>query len=156
MAQHNVQSVGKMSMLFVHDSLQAKGVPAAGVILTGFKLDSNFLSGEQLIDNSKIIALLNGDTMTLTNSNMSGTITFNATRAGGTIVGGDIVAISQYLVSIGDDLGGKLVVTYMLNGVSVTTTFYKCTVKRVPPQKLAGNDVPDYGVQWNYATYEVA
>jgi hypothetical protein len=153
---HGVQSVGRMAALFRHTNLSDLGViPADGVYLTGFKLESLFLDGDQLIDNSKIVALLNGDTITLTNSNMSGTLTFNATRSAGTMADGDVVKLSQYLVQIGDSIGGTLVVRYVLNDIEVTVTFYKCTVKRVPPLKLAGNDVPDYSVQWNYAYYQI-
>lgn len=151
---HSVQSVGKMSLLLQHQSLVDAGYDAGGgIYLTGFKLESSFLDDEQLLDNSKIVPLLNGDTITLTNSNMSGSVTFSCTRTGAGIADGDVVKISQFLKQIGDSVGGTLIISYELNGTIVTTTLYNCTVKRVPAIKLAGNDLPDYAVVWNYSHY---
>lgn len=153
---HAVQSVGKMSMLFKHQALVDAGYDTGGgIYLTGFKLESSFLDDEQLLDNSKIIALINGDTITLTNSNMSGSVTFTCVRTGAGIADGDVVKISQFLKQIGDSTGGTLIISYEMNGVIVKTTLYNCTVKRVPAIKLAGNDVPDHSVQWNYSHYYI-
>ena len=151
---HGIQSVGKISMLYKHQDLVDAGYGGSGgIYLTGFKLDSSFLDDNQLMDNSKIIALLNGDTISLVNSNMSGTLKFSVVRTAAGIADGDVVKISQFLKQIGSSKGGTLIITYELLGILVTTTIYNTTVKNVPAIRLAGNDLPDYGVQWNYTHY---
>jgi hypothetical protein len=159
MAQHYVQAVGggsaaSLSLVFSHTLLTAL-FKADNVSLTGFKLEGNFLSTAQLLDNSKIVPLLNGDTITVTNTNKSGSLSFSATRASGSLEQGDIVAISHKLLDLGDGNGGTLVASYTLNGKTFKVTFYGVTVKSAPPLNLMGNDVPDYSVEWNYGDYKV-
>jgi len=157
MATHNVQSVGNsdLSIVLSHPVLAAAGYPA-DIALTGFKLEGQFLSSEQLLDNSKVVPLLNGDTISITNTNRSGTITFNCTRASGTLANGDIVAVANKLQELGDNSGGTLIVSYGFNGAIFKVTFYSVTVRSAPPLLMAGNDVPDYSVRLNYGDYKVA
>lgn len=156
MATHNVQSVGNsdLSIILSHPVLAAAGYPA-DIALTGFKLESQFLNTEQLLDNSKVVPLLSGDTISITNTNRSGTITFNCTRASGTLVNGDIVAVANKLQELGDNAGGTLTVSYGFNGAVFKVTFFSVTVRNAPPLLMAGNDVPDYSVKFNYGDYKV-
>lgn len=156
MANHGVQSVGTndLSIVLSHPVLAAAGYPAE-LSLTGFKLEGQFLSSAQLMDNSKVVPLLSGDSITITNTNRSGTITFNSTRAAGTIEKGDVVSIANKLQELGDNEGGTMVVTFGFNGAVFKVTFYAVTVKTAPPLLLAGNDVPDYGVSFNYGDYKI-
>lgn len=157
---HGVQCVGQVSFLFQHDLLDAlanansdlSGIKG-GVYLTGFKLESVLLRTEGQIDNAKLIPLLNGDTMTLTNANKSGTISVACTRTAAGIAGGDLVAIADFIRTQGDSTGGTLTVSWYMNGESKKIIFQNVCVKRCPPLQLAGNDLPDYDVQLTYSTY---
>lgn len=162
MAIHSVQSVQNMGATFYHPLLAGlEGVPTTVidginygyVQLSGFRLEDRFFDDDPLVDNSKIIALLNGDTFTITNGICAGAVTVSSTRTGGSIAEGDIVKIAQYLKKSADATGGKLVITYLLRGVSVSLTLETVTVKRCPSIVLAGNDVPPYSVVFNYADY---
>lgn len=152
---HNVQSVASndLSIVLSHPVLLSAGY-AGAIGLTGFKLESQFADTEQLLDNSKIVPLLNGDTITITNNNRSGTISFKCTRAAGDIAKGDIVAVANKLQELGDSQGGTLVFSYGFNGSVQKVTFSGVTVRSAPPLFMAGNDVPDYTVKFNYADYK--
>jgi len=156
MATHNVQSVGNsdLSIILSHPVLAAAGYPA-DIALTGFKLEGQFLNTEQLLDNSKVVPLLSGDTISITNTNRSGSITFSCTRASGTLANGDIVAVANKLQELGDNSGGTLTVSYGFNGKVFKVTFFSVTVRSAPPLLMAGNDVPDYSVRFNYGDYKV-
>lgn len=149
MGQHNVQGLGDFTATLVHPNVAA----GASISLKGFKVEAMMLDGAQLLDNSKVIALVNGDTVTLTNTIRAGTLTWTCVPTSFDPATGDIVAISQLLQQIGDNVGGTLRVTFGLNGATFAITFTGVTVKKVPPVKLAGNDVPDYSVEWNYGDF---
>lgn len=170
---HGVQCVGRVSFLFTHpllktlrtavsapDQLTQVGlnwnkITANGsVYLTGFKLESTLLNAQPMIDNAKVIPMLNGDTMTLTNTNKSGTITFAATRSAAGIGGGDLIAVCDFIRSQGDSNGGELLVSWEMNGETKWIKFKKVCVQKCPPLMLAGNDLPDMSVVLTYATYE--
>lgn len=150
MGKNSVQSVGDFTAVLQHPNV----LGGAAIPLTGFKLEGTMIDGSQLLDNSKIIALVNGDTVTLTNTVKAGTITWTCIPSTFDEAGGDIVAISQLLQTVGDNVGGTLRVSFGLNGATFAITFTGVTMKRVPPLKLAGNDIPDYAVEWNYGDYE--
>lgn len=156
MSNHNVQSVSNndLSIILAHPILLAAGY-AGNIALTGFKLEGQFLNTEQLLDNSKVVPLLSGDTISITNTNRSGTITFNCTRASGSIANGDVVAVANKLQELGDNEGGTLTVSYGFNGKVFKVTFFAVTVRSAPPLLMAGNDVPDYSVKFNYGDYKV-
>ena len=156
MPNHNVQSVSNndLSIILSHPVLLAAGF-AEDIALTGFKLEGQFLSSEQLLDNSKVVPLLSGDTISITNTNRSGTLTFNCTRASGSIEKGDVVAIANKLQELGDNSGGTMTVSYGFNGAIFKVTFFSVTVRSAPPLLMAGNDVPDYSVKFNYGDYKV-
>jgi hypothetical protein len=136
--------------------------------LKGFKLEDVFVHTDQLLDNSKMIPLVDGGTCTITNALLAGRITINALRvanpaSGGysgqtfTDLSGDLILIANFLQALGDWTGGSLTLTYSVgaSGVGGTAgiTFNAVTVARCPPAIIAGNDLPVYPVVLNYASF---
>lgn len=160
-AVHGVECVGRVSFLFKHpilDALAKKNAKdysglSGGVYLTGFKLEDVAIRTAGMMANAKLIPMLNGDTMTLTNSNKSGTLTIACTRTAAGIKGGDLVAIADFVRSQGDSSGGTLEVFWTRNGAAKKVTFKKVCVQDCPPLQYAGNDLPSYDVKLTYATY---
>jgi hypothetical protein len=150
MAQHSVQAVGDFSAAFSHPLV----LGGAFITLTGFKMEGDILNTAQIMDNSKVVPLLNGNSITITNNNKAGTITFNACKLSGDMAKGDITEIATYLISQGDSQGGVLRISFGLNGTTYGITFIAVTVKTAPPLKVAGNDIPDYGIEFLYGSYE--
>jgi hypothetical protein len=99
------------------------------------------------MDSSKIIMLANGDTITITNNNGAGSLTFNVTKTG---AAGDMVKIANFLKKAGDSVGGIIRITQEVNGRTEGVTYTACTVRTCPPQNIQGNDAADYQVVWNY------
>lgn len=161
MQTHGVECVGNVTFFLQHPVLDALaqadpekyGAVKGGVYLTGFKLESTSVRTESQLDNAKLIPMLNGDTMTLTNANKSGTLTFACTRTAAGITGGDIVAICDFIRTNGDNSGGTLTISWYLNSKQRAIVFDSVCVKRCPPLLLAGNDLPDYDTQLTYATF---
>ena len=122
------------------------------IFLTGFKLESMIVSAEQQIDNAKVVPLVNGDSITLVNVCKAGVLAFNASRTAGGIQGGDCVAVFDYVRSQGD-VGGRLQISWVMNGKHRSVIFAGVCIKQCPPLALAGNDVPDYNVQLTYSNY---
>ena len=157
---HGVESVGRIKFLFKHPLLEelAKVTDYAGVkdgvYLTGFKLEDVAISTAGATQNAKLIPMLNGDTMTLTNAIKSGIMTIACTRTSAGITGGDLVAVADFIRSQGDSTGGTLTVSWERNGNSKSIDFKKVCVVDCPPLMYAGNDLPSYGVKLSYATYE--
>lgn len=122
------------------------------IALTGFKLESMIVSASQQIDNSKVVPLVNGDSITLTNICKAGTLSFNASRTAAGLNGGDAVSVFDYVRSQGD-VGGTLKLKWLMNNQQHTMIFAGVCVKNIPPLQIAGNDVPDYQVQLTYSSY---
>lgn len=148
-----------------------------GIELTGFRLDTEFLRAAQQVASSVQIPLLGGGAMALTNNTRCGTLTFNCTRVsypdadnGGRMWGDttmgvmnadtnpyyDIVMIAQIQQAApgGDSVGATLELRFMSLGYRTSLTFQGCTVAEVAPIALAGNDVPDYRVVFNYLNWK--
>lgn len=156
-----IQAVGNFSAKYTSDVLRVlekadpdnyRGITDGSVYLTGFKLESIIVSASQQIDNAKVVPLVNGDSITLTNICKAGTLSFNASRTASGINGGDCVSVFDYVRSQGD-VGGKLELSWFMNGNQHKMIFSGVCVKNVPPLTLAGNDVPDYNVQLTYSNY---
>jgi len=147
--QNTIQSVGDFSAVFTHPNVLA----GAQIGLIGFKVEGQIVDGSQVLDNSKIVPLIGGNTITITNTVRSGTLTWTCVPTSGDAAKGDIVAISQMLQQLGDNVGGILRFSYGMNGSQRSVTFIGVTVKRCKPLSLQGNDVPDYAVEWNYADF---
>jgi hypothetical protein len=159
-AVHGVECVSRLSMLFKHPVLEALATANGeyaglknGVYLTGFKLEDSVIRTEGAIQNAKLIPLLNGDTMTLVNSNKSGILTLACTRTAAGIKGGDIVDTMDFIRSQGDSSGGSLEISWQRNGQPKKLTFSTVCVMDCPPLQLDGNDLPSYGIKLTYATF---
>lgn len=144
MAQHTVIAAGQFSCTITHDLIN-DGAPQT---IDGFKMEGQMVQAQQAMDSSKIIALANGNTITITNNNDAGTLTFSVTK---TATDGDLVTIANFLKKHGDSKGGKIRITQEVNGITEAKTFVTCTVKSCPPLNIQGNDAADYQVVFNYA-----
>lgn len=159
-AVHGVECVGRVSFLFKHPLLAALAKANTdyaavenGVYLTGFKLESVLIGTDQQVPNAKLIPLLNGDTMTLTNSHKAGIMSIAATRTAAGITGGDLIAVADFIRSQGDSSGGTLEVSWTRNNEDKKITFKAVCVQQCPPLRYAGNDLPDMDVKLTYASY---
>ena len=147
MADHTIISAGQFTATLTHPLINS-GAPTT---IAGYKLEGAMVQAQQAIDSSKVIALANGNTITITNNNGAGSLTFTVVR---TNTEGDMVKIAQKLQKAGDSRGGTIRITQEVNGVTESATFYACTVKSCPPLNIQGNDAPDYQVVWNYGEYD--
>lgn len=143
MAEHTIISAGQFTATLTHP-LWNGGVPTS---IKGFKLEGQMVQAQQSMDSSKLVALANGNTITITNNNGSGTLTFNVVK---TATEGDMATIANYLKKAGDSVGGTIRITQDVNGKTEGVTFTACTVKSCPPLNIQGNDAADYQVVWNY------
>lgn len=159
--KQTIQAVGNFSAKYTSEVLktlrnsdgQYSGIDENGsIFLVGFKLESVIVSASQQIDNAKVIPLVNGDSITLTNICKAGTLSFNASRTAGGLNDGDCVSVLDYVRSQGD-VGGRLELSWLMNGATHKMIFSGVCVKNIPPLTLAGNDVPDYNVQLTYSNY---
>lgn len=143
MADHTIVAAGQFSVTLTH-KLWNNGTPTT---IAGFRLEGQMVQAQQAMDSSKIVALANGNSLTITNSNGSGTLTFNVVKTG---ADGDMVKIANFLKKAGDSVGGTIRITQEINGKTEGTTFTACTVRTCPPLNIQGNDAADYQVVWNY------
>lgn len=144
MAEHTVVAAGQFTVTLTH-ALWNGGTPTT---IEGFKLEGQMVQAQQAMDSSKIIALANGNTITITNNNGAGTLTFNVVK---TATAGDMVKIANFLKKAGDSVGGTIRITQEINGTTDGVTFYTATVKSCPVLNIQGNDAADYQVVWNYS-----
>lgn len=140
---HTVIATGQFTCTLIHP-LWKGGTPTT---IDGFKLDGQMVQAQQATDSSRVISLANGNTITITNNNGAGTLTFAVTRTGSE---GDMVKIANFLKSVGDSVGGSIRITQEINGATDGTTFLPATVKSCPPLNIQGNDAAEYSVVWNY------
>ena len=125
MSNHTVIAAGQFSVTLTHP-LWNGGTPTT---IGGFKLEGQMVQDQQLMDNSKVIALANGNTITITNNNKSGSLTFNVTATNGD---DDMVKIAKFLKRVGDSVGGTIRITHAweatyidkLRSVTVYGTLY--------------------------------
>ncbi len=143
MADHTIIAAGQFSVTITHP-LWNNGTPTT---IDGFRLEGQMVQAQQAMDSSKVIALANGNTLTITNNNGSGSLTFNVVKTGSR---GDLVKIANYLKRVGDSVGGTIRITQEINGATEGQTFNACTVRSCPPLNIQGNDAADYQVVFNY------
>lgn len=143
MSEHSIVAAGQFTATLTHP-LWNDGTPTA---IAGFKLEGQMLQAQQAMDSSKIVALANGNTLTITNNNGAGTLTFAVVR---TSSESDLVKIANTLKKAGDSVGGTIRVTEEVDGKTRSTTFFACTVKSCPPLNIQGNDAAEYQVVFNY------
>jgi hypothetical protein len=171
-----VQNVGDIEIKFAHSKIYSGEI----MYLGSFRLQGEFLSIEQLVDNSVLIPTLGGGSVQLTNGNWAGQISFNSIRTGiinpdngfpaildkdgflvdsntpsdGTV---DICSIADCLRGIqgGDGYGGTFEIVSTFNGMKFIIRLKRCTLVRSPPFLAAGNDSPNYRTIFNYAYPEI-
>lgn len=143
MANHTIIAAGQFTATISHD-LWNDGTPTT---IDGFRLEGQMVQAQQAMDSSKIIALANGNSLTITNNNGAGSLTFNVVK---TNTDGDMVKIANKLKEAGDSIGGTIQITQQINGATERHTFKGCTVRTCPPLNIQGNDAADYQVVWNY------
>ena len=143
MAEHTIVAAGQFSVTLTHP-LWNNNTPTT---IAGFRLEGQMVQAQQAMDSSKIVALANGNSLTITNNNGAGTLTFNVVKPG---TDGDMVKIANFLKNAGDSQGGTIRITQEINGKTEGNTFKACTVRTCPPLNIQGNDAADYQVVWNY------
>ena len=143
MAEHTIVAAGQFTVTLTHP-LWNDGRPTT---IDGFRLEGQMVQAQQAMDSSKIIPLANGNTLTITNNNGAGTLTFNVVKTGNK---GDLVKIANALKKAGDSVGGTIRITQEINGATEGNTFTACTVKSCPPLNIQGNEAADYQVVFNY------
>lgn len=141
-----VQSVGDFSLVWTHPLLNGGN----GVGLVGFKVAGDVLDSDQEMDNSRVVVLIGGVAVTLTNAVRAGTLRLTAVKTTGVVAAGDVVAACQQLQQSGDNQGGQLRASWSQNGQLQSRTFLGVTVKRCKPLHIMGNDVGEYDVQLAY------
>lgn len=141
--EHSVIAAGQFTATLIHP-LWNRGTPTT---IDGFRMEGQMVQTQQAMDSSKVICLANGNTISITNNNGAGTLTFNVVK---TATAGDMVKIANFLRRAGDSVGGIIRITQEVNGTTEAVTFAACTVKSCPPLNIQGNDAADYQVVWNY------
>jgi hypothetical protein len=141
--EHSVIAAGQFTATLIHP-LWNDGTPTT---IDGFRMEGQMVQTQQAMDSSKVICLANGNTISITNNNGAGTLTFNVVK---TATAGDMVKIANFLRRAGDSVGGIIRITQEVNGTTEAVTFEACTVKSCPPLNIQGNDAADYQVVWNY------
>lgn len=147
MAEHTIVAAGQFTVTLTHP-LWNDGIPTT---IYGFRLEGQMVQAQQAMDSSKIVMLTNGNTLTITNNNNAGSLTFNVVKTGNA---GDLVKIANALKRAGDSQGGTIRITQEVNGKTEGQTYKACTVRSCPPLNLQGNDAADYQVVFNYGDYD--
>lgn len=147
MSEHTIVAAGQFTVTLTHP-LYNEGTPTT---IDGFRLEGQMVQAQQAMDSSKIVMLANGNTLTITNNNGAGSLTFNVVKTGNA---GDLVKIANKLKKAGDSVGGTIRITQEINGKTEGQTYKACTVRSCPPLNLQGNDAADYQVVFNYGDYD--
>lgn len=150
MPKNSIRAVGNSTYTLTH-SLVNGGNP---VNLTGIRLDVEYLVARQQIDSSKVVLMIDGSAVTITNTALAGMLTITCTDTGLDIADGNIIAIIKSLLQSGDSVGGQIRVATTTNGVVQAITLLGVTFKIGDIIRLAGNDVPNYPVEWNYQGWQ--
>ena len=144
-----LQSEGDFSLVLTHPLVNG----GASVSLVGFKVQGDVVDTDQEMDNAKVVPLIGQIVAVITNTIRAGTLRFAAVRTTGNPALGDIVAVSQLLQTIGDNIGGTMRASWGQNGKIQAVTLTTVTVKRCKPLHIQGNDIAEYDVQWVYGDW---
>jgi hypothetical protein len=162
---------------------EGSGQTTTGILVAGFRLDSEFIRANPQIASSIVIPLLGGGGIALTNNNRTGTLRLRCTKvsvpdttekSNWSIASGansqagvisesgstkyyDLVTLAQIQQSQsgGDSYGAELSISFQFASVVTKLTFEMCTVQTVDPLGLAGNDAADYDVVFNYLNWKL-
>lgn len=143
--------------------------------VAGFRLDSEFLRANPQIASSFVIPILGGGGVALTNNNRTGILHLVCTKvstpgskmemkasAGATlgVEGGgayyDMVTLAQIQQAqeAGDSYGSTILIAFNFCGETTVIEFQGCTIAKVDPIGLAGNDAVNYAVDINYLNWK--
>jgi hypothetical protein len=145
-----LQTVGDFSLTWTHPLLNSGN----SIALVGFKVTGDIVDSDQEMDNARVVPLIGGVVVMITNTVRAGTLRFNAVRTTGDLTKGDIVAACQQLQQSGDNIGGTLTASWSQNGVIQRRTFTTTTVKRCKALHIQGNDVAEYDIQIAFADWQ--
>jgi hypothetical protein len=146
---NNVQGVGNFTLSTMHPLI----LGGTAISMKGYKLEDTFLDATPLMENSKIIALIDG-TLTITNKVKAGTLKINCVRVDADYKKGDWVAWGNELLKLGDSIGSTIRGAYEFNGAQFGISFFTCCIKTLKPAILAGNDAPSYDIELTYADWD--
>lgn len=149
MGRNSVQAVGNSTYTYQHPLING-GVP---VNLINFKLEMEYINAKMLVPNSKVVLLVDGSAITLTNTARAGEVTTSCADAGG-IPDGNPVAIARELQQLGDSVGGSLRIAQLRDGVVFALTLLFVTFKTGPLLTIAGNDIPTYPLEWCFQDWK--
>jgi hypothetical protein len=146
MAEHTTIAVGQFSFVAINPIVDG----GMAYSFDKFKLDDTIVETTQLIDNSVMIVLVDGSTITLTNTVTAGTLKFAAVRHSNDYRRGDLVAYANHLLQLGAIVGSTIVIAFPFNGEMLRFTLANCNVKTLKQLTLAGNDVNTHEIEFNY------
>jgi hypothetical protein len=115
------------------------------------RLNDTFLDAQPTNDSSFQEVLVDGSTITITNSLMNGEMSLQVLRTTGLVGTGDFIAAAHLIIASKDDVGATFTVIETINGKRIVTIFYGVSFKRVPHLRKAGNAVVPYPVVMLYA-----
>ena len=120
-------------------------------ISASVKLDSEFLKATPNQDSAKQEVLVDGTTVTITNTMLNVILSLQLIITSGIVARGDAIACFQLIKATGDNVGGTLTVTEFIDGKAITTLYYGVAIKNVDDKILQGLSVPVYPAQLLYA-----
>lgn len=176
-----IQAVGSVEILYRYNSANNKlPVPtnlfkglgteidttSGGINVAGFRLDSEFLRANPQIATSIVVPILGGGGVALTNNNRSGTLVLNCSKVSTPTAKGDMKGNEDYYDMVllaqiqqgqtgGDSVGADITIKFDFCGKQTTICFESCTVAAIDPVGLAGNDIVNYNVAFNYLNWWV-
>jgi len=145
---HSTIAVGQFKIVAEHPMVNP-GVPCT---LDKFKLDETLMETTQIIDNAIIVPLVDGSTITLTNTIKAGTLKFAAVRHSDNWRSGDIVAYANAMLDAGATVGATFTLYYFFNGERVSYLLENCCVKTCKQLTFAGNAINTHDVEFTYAS----
>jgi hypothetical protein len=147
MVEHTTIAVGQFSLIAVNPLVDG-GIAYS---FDKFRLDETFQETTQIMDNAIIIPLVDGSTITLTNTITAGSLKMAGVRHSNDYKRGDIVAYANYLLALGAIVGSIFMIAFPFNGQIIRFTLHECNVKTVKQLTLAGNNVNTHEVEFTYA-----
>ena len=145
-----VQTVGNSTYTFTHQLLN-NGAP---INIVGLKLEAQYFKAKQVVENSKMVLLVDGSAITLTNNARATRFTMMAVDTGGGVADGNLIECIRTLQGLGDSFGGTFRVATLINGTTNAITFLTVTFATGDLLNLAGNDIPDYTIEFNSADWQ--
>jgi len=172
-----IQAVGSVDVLYTYNSANHElpvptnlfkgigtSIHAEELPVAGFRLDSEFLRANPQIATSIVVPILGGGGVALTNNNRSGTLVLNCSKVSTPTDKGDMQGNPDYYDMVllaqvqqgqtgGDSVGADIKIKFDFCGRETTICFESCTVAAIDPVGLAGNDIVNYNVAFNYLNW---